>query len=339
MKETKKKFPLGKLVIAIVIVLIVAAMVDPALLFFLNEEQQAVIADFQYTYFTRHMPVQTGDGGFDAMSLVALAVLIAECWVVSFVVKLINQNLKLKNRHAETIKSLLCNCLKYVVVIYGIVFGLSILGVNMVAVIASLGVLGLIVGFGAQTLIEDVITGLFIIFEGQFHVGDIIAIDNYRGTVTSIGIRTTQITDAGGNIKVINNSDIRTLVNLSEVASVAIADVGISYAADLEKAEKVVNELCDALPSTYPGVFHDKPTFAGVQELADSAVVLRVSANVGEPDIYAARRILLRELKLAFDRSGIEIPFPQVVVHQGGGLPGRAVAPGPPCRGGTPARG
>lgn len=255
-------------------------------------------------------------GRFDAMSLVALALLIAECWVVSFVIKIFNRNVKLKSRHAETLKSLGCNFIKYVVVIYGLIFGLSILGVNMVAVIASLGVLGLIVGFGAQTLIEDVITGLFIIFEGQFHVGDIIAIDNYRGTVTSIGIRTTQITDAGGNIKVVNNSDIRTLVNLSEVASTAIADVGISYNADLEKAEQVILTLTEELPKMYPGIFHDRPTFPGVEELADSAVILRVVANVDEPNIYSGRRILLRELKLALDRSGIEIPFPQVVVHQ-----------------------
>lgn len=274
-----------------------------------------VIADFQNTYFTKHMPAQA-DGRFDAMSLVALALLIAECWVVSFVIKIFNRNVKLKSRHAETLKSLGCNFIKYVVVIYGLIFGLSILGVNMVAVIASLGVLGLIVGFGAQTLIEDVITGLFIIFEGQFHVGDIIAIDNYRGTVTSIGIRTTQITDAGGNIKVINNSDIRTLVNLSEVASTAIADVGISYNADLEKAEQVILTLTEELPEMYPGIFHDRPTFLGVEELADSAVILRVVANVDEPNIYSGRRILLRELKLALDRNGIEIPFPQVVVHQ-----------------------
>ena len=115
----------------------------------------------------------------------------------------------------------------------------------------------------------------------------------------------------------LRNSDIRTLVNLSEVASVAIADIGISYNADLEQAEQVVRELLAELPGMYPGVFHDQPTFSGVQDLADSAVILRVCANVDEPDIYSARRILLRELKLAMDRAGIEIPFPQVVVHKG----------------------
>ena len=317
MKEAKKRFPVGRAVGVAVILLAVAVLVKPELLFFLNEGQQAVIARFQQTYFTQHMPVQAGEGGFDPLSLAALALLVGECWVVGILVKLVNDRLKLKSRHAETIKSLVCNCLKYAVVIYGIVFGLSILGVNMVAVIASLGVLGLIVGFGAQTLIEDVITGLFIIFEGQFHVGDIVTIDNYRGTVTGIGIRTTQITDAGGNIKVINNSDIRTLVNLSEVASVAVADVGISYDADLLYAEKVIKDLLEELPGMYPGIFHDKPVFAGVQDLADSAVILRVSAQVDEPNIYSARRILLRELKLSLDRAGIEIPFPQMVVHQG----------------------
>ena len=315
MDRKKKRFPIGQVIAAVIIILIAAAVINPDLLFFLTDGQRAVIADFQNTYFIKHMPVQA-DGRFDAMSLVALALLIAECWAVSFVIKIFNKNVKLKSRHAETLKSLGCNFIKYVVVIYGLIFGLSILGVNMVAVIASLGVLGLIVGFGAQTLIEDVITGLFIIFEGQFHVGDIIAIDNYRGTVTSIGIRTTQITDAGGNIKVINNSDIRTLVNLSEVASTAIADVGISYNADLEKAEQVILTLTEELPEMYPGIFHDRPTFLGVEELADSAVILRVVANVDEPNIYSGRRILLRELKLALDRNGIEIPFPQVVVHQ-----------------------
>lgn len=252
------------------------------------------------------------------LRLGALALLVAECWAVNTVVQLLNKRVKLKSRHAETIKSLLCNCLKYAVVIYAIIFGLSIMGVNMVAVIASLGVLGLVVGFGAQTLIEDVITGLFIVFEGQFHVGDIVTIDGFRGAVTSIGIRTTQITDAGNNIKIINNSDIRTLTNLSEVESVAIADVGISYSADLEQAEQAVQGLLEKLPELYPGLFLDRPGYCGVQELADSAVVLRVTAKVDETQVYHARRLLNRELKLCLDRAGIEIPFPQIVVHQPG---------------------
>ena len=316
MKKRKKKIPVGKIILLLLVVAVIAAMISPGLLFFLTPAQQEVIAEFQTTYFASRNPIQSSAGAFDPLCLVSLLILAAACWGVDVVIQTVASSIKLGNRHAETIKSLICNCLKYAVGIYGIVFGLSILGVNMVAVIASLGVLGLIVGFGAQTLIEDVITGLFIIFEGQIHVGDIVTIDNFRGTVTSIGIRTTQVTDAGGNIKIINNSDIRTLTNLSEVDSVAVTDLSISYEADLEKAEAAVRQLLEQLPQKHPDIFKERPVYLGVQTLGASSVDLRISAVVEEPNIYMARRILNRELKLAMDHAGIEIPYPQVVVHR-----------------------
>lgn len=316
-KKTHKKFPAGKVIAIVIIALAVAALANPGLLFFLTPAQQGVIADFQKTYFTGNLPLSGPEGGFDAFRLLALAILVGVCWAVSTLVGLFHRKVKLKSRHAETLKGLACNCVKYAVVILGIVFGLSILGVDMVAVIASLGILGLIVGFGAQTLIEDVITGLFIIFEGQFHVKDIITIDGFRGTVVSIGIRTTQLMDAGVNIKIINNSDIRTLTNLSEVESYAVSIVGISYNASIPEAEAAVNAKLAELPNLYPDVFKVKPEYAGVENLGASSVDLKVIAKVDEAQLYRARRLLNRELKLCLDEAGIEIPFPQVVVHQG----------------------
>lgn len=258
-----------------------------------------------------------GDGvnGFDFRMLLTLALLIGEYWVVTLVLNWLSR-FKMKDNHKETVKGLLFNCARYVVAIYFLIYGLSVLGVNTGAILASLGVLGLVIGFGAQSLIEDVITGLFIIFEGQFHVGDIVSIDNFRGTVTSIGVRTTQLTDAGGNIKIVNNSDIRTMTNLSEVTSAAVVDVGISYGADLKKAEDVVNDLLARLPEMYPDVFTNTPTYGGVQALSASSVDLRIVAKVDETQLYRAQRLLNRELKLALDVGGIEIPFTQVVVHQ-----------------------
>ena len=316
-KKTQNNFPAGKVIAIVIIALAVAALANPGLLFFLTPAQQGVIADFQKTYFTNNLPLSGPEGGFDTFRLLALAVLVGVCWAVSTLVGLFHRKVKLKSRHAETLKGLACNCIKYAVVILGIVFGLSILGVDMVVVIASLGILGLIVGFGAQTLIEDVITGLFIIFEGQFHVKDIITIDGFRGTVVSIGIRTTQLMDAGGNIKIINNSDIRTLTNLSEVESYAVSIVGISYNASIPEAEAAINAKLAELPRLYPDVFKVKPEYAGVENLGASSVDLKVIAKVDEAQLYRARRLLNRELKLCLDEAGIEIPFPQVVVHQG----------------------
>ena len=314
--ETHRKFPVGKIAAMLLIAVVAAALFNPHLLFFLTPAQQEAVVAFQAAYFTANNPIQPKDGSFDPLSIVSLLILVAECWAVSELVQQFAQRVKLRSRHAETIKSLVCNCIKYAVVIYALIFGLSILGVNMVAVIASLGVLGLVVGFGAQTLIEDVITGLFIIFEGQIHVNDIVTIDGFRGTVSSIGIRTTSLMDAGGNIKVINNSDIRTLTNLSEVDSFAVATVGISYNASIPQAEKVIAGLLGALPEMYPGVFKERPQYSGVENLGPSSVDLKVIAKVDESQLYHARRLLNRELKLALDEAGIEIPFPQIVVHQ-----------------------
>lgn len=314
MKKNTKRFP-ARIVAIVVILLAVVGILWPNVLFFLSPAQKAQVAQFRMNYFTVNNPLGDGVNGFDFRMLLTLALLIGEYWVVTLVLNWLS-HFKMKDNHKETVKGLFFNCARYVVAIYFLVYGLSVLGVNTGAILASLGVLGLVIGFGAQSLIEDVITGLFIIFEGQFHVGDIVSIDNFRGTVTSIGVRTTQLTDAGGNIKIVNNSDIRTMTNLSEVTSAAVVDVGISYGADLKKAEDVVNELLAKLPEMYPDVFINTPTYGGVQALSASSVDLRIVAKVDETQLYRAQRLLNRELKLALDAGGIEIPFTQVVVHQ-----------------------
>ncbi|MEG2192754.1 MAG: mechanosensitive ion channel family protein [Oscillospiraceae bacterium] len=316
MKKTDQKtarFPIGKIIAIAIIILCVLCVVFPQALVFLSPTQQEMLYSFQQKYFSNAFPTEAGS--FDFLRLAAVGILFGTCYVLNLAVVFVADKIKLKNRHSETLKGLICNCIKYAIVIFAIIFGLSIMGVNMVAIITSLGVIGLVIGFGTQSLIEDVITGLFIIFEGQFQVGDIVSIDAFRGTVTGIGIRTTSLTDGGGNIKTINNSDIRTVVNLSHVDSYAVSDVSISYGAPLEKAEEVIGEILVQMPVMYPDVFKLVPTYGGVQELAASGVVLRVMAKVAEANIYKAKRLLNRELKLGLDRANIEIPFTQIVIH------------------------
>ena len=145
--------------------------------------------------------------------------------------------------------------LKYTIYIIGFVVALGCLGVDAAAMFVSAGVVGIVVGFGAQSLIEDVITGLFIIFEAEFEVGDIITIDGFRGEVKSIGLRTVSIIDRGGNIRIINNSEISSLINLSEVNSVAVVTVPVSYEDKLLDVEAAVKEALSELPSEYPEIF------------------------------------------------------------------------------------
>jgi small conductance mechanosensitive channel len=198
----------------------------------------------------------------------------------------------------------------------GLVWALSVLGVDLVGIFASLGIVSLIIGFGAQSLIEDAITGVFIIFEGQYHVGDIVVLDEFRGTVQNIGIRTTRIIDDGGNVKIVNNSDIRNIQNRSRADSVAVSDLSIAYECDIREVEAIIAAELPGMFERHPDVFLECPQYKGVQAMGDSAVVLRFIVKATEPNFYAAFRALNRELKLMCDKHGIEIPFNQLVVSQ-----------------------
>ena len=248
-----------------------------------------------------------------------LTFILAICvvWIIYTVLKSVLKLRASRSDHDATVATLLTGLIRYLAVIIAFIWGLHILGVNTTAVLAGAGIIGLIIGFGAQSLIEDIITGLFIIFEGQYKIGDIIVLDEFRGTVRSIGVRTTTIEDAGGNLKIVNNSDIRNLQNRSANKSVAICNVAVAYDTDLKKLEKTVNE---ALPKMYAGnenIYLSAPRYLGVEELADSGINLKFVVDVREADIFTAQRKLRRDIKILFDEAGITIPFPQVVVHNG----------------------
>ena len=239
----------------------------------------------------------------------------AMIYILYCVVKFILDRL-ISRKRSRTIATLMVGILRYMTIIIAFVWGLSILGVNTTAVLAGAGIVGLVIGFGAQSLIEDIITGLFIIFEQQYEIGDIIILDDFRGVVRSIGVRTTVIEDTGGNLKVVNNSDIRNFQNRSKNASYAVVDVGVSYNTNIPFVEKVVGDAIDAMYDANCDLYLDAPEYMGVEELADSAVILRFRVKTKEENVFNAKRQLNRDLKLLFDTYGIEIPFPQVVVHQ-----------------------
>jgi len=159
-----------------------------------------------------------------------------------------------------------------------------------------------------------VITGIFMLFEHQYEVGDIIVVGDFRGTVTQIGIRTTSITDTGGNVQIVNNSDIRNLINRSNDLSFAVCDIGIPYQGYLRKAETLLEEVLPTLPGAYPDLFPKNPSYLGVQQLdiGNDAVILRISAEVTEKNIYSAQRALNRTLLLAFEDAGIPNPVAEL---------------------------
>ena len=183
------------------------------------------------------------------------------------------------------------------------------------AIVAGVGVLALIVGFGAEKLIADVVTGFFMLIENKYNVGDYVEVGGFRGKVTAIGLRTTSIEDGGGNIKIVNNSDMTNLLNRSDLSSRAVCTIGIPYETDLEALEAKLPAMLDALYAAHGDVFLSRPSYLGVEELGDSAVVLKFVAEVQDKDIFSGMRILNHDIFLAFRRLGVECPFPQMDVH------------------------
>lgn len=211
---------------------------------------------------------------------------------------------------------LLQSSIKYILGFIGFIFIVLAWGVEPTTLLASLGLLGLVVSFGAQGLVEDILSGLFLIIENQYQVGDIVLLDDFRGRVDNLGLRTTRFVDPlNYDVRIVNNSEVRSIINLSAESSVAICDMSIEYGEDLIKVETLLNEHLLTLKDKYP-IFETIPKYVGVAELADSAVILRITVQCDESNKGPARRVLNRELKLLFDRNNINIPFPQLVVHK-----------------------
>ncbi len=233
---------------------------------------------------------------------------------ISFVVRLA---LKLLLPYFKKLKGLLTiiiSVIKYVTVVIWLFFVLTAFNVDTTVILAGIGIVSLIVGLAIQPLLADIIAGLFIIFEDVFNVGDIIVADGFRGTVKEIGMRHTQIEDAGGNIKVINNSDIRSLVNMTNQLSLASIEMCIEYGESLERVEAILKDNLANIKEAIPEI-KEGPFYKGVSALADSSVNLKFIAKCEETAKYQVERDMNREFKLLFDKYNINIPFPQIVIN------------------------
>ena len=246
------------------------------------------------------------------LQVLAMAALVLLC---ARVLGFLLGRIKPKESKAKTLISLFSSLLHYVAALVILCWGLSILGVNVNAIVASVGVVALIVGFGAESLVADVVTGIFLIFENQYNVGDIVEVNGFRGVVKDIGIRTTSIMDTGENIKIINNSEMKNILNRSDNVSRAVSDIAIPYETDLEALEEKLPQLMEDILERRKDVMLSAPRYLGVQQLAESSVVLRFVVEVAEKDIYSGARTLNRDLWLGFRKLGVECPFPQVDVH------------------------
>lgn len=218
-------------------------------------------------------------------------------------------------KRKRTIAKVTNSMIKYFVGILMILIVLSIWGVNVAPALAGLGILGLVIGLGAQRFINDLISGFFIVFEHHFDVGDKIEVQGFKGEVTSIGLKTTKIKNWKGEIKIVNNGEISTLINFSRNPSVAVVEFGIAYKENIQQTIDLLNTELPKLRLNFPMIIED-PKILGTIDLASSSVNLRAIAKTLNEEHYAVERAMRQRIKEILDEHGIEIPFPQVVVHQ-----------------------
>lgn len=219
-------------------------------------------------------------------------------------------------RKTKTINSLINNLIKYFIVIVDIVMILDIFGIDTKTLIASLGVVGVVAGLAVQDTLKDFVAGMSIILENQYRVGDTITVKGFRGEVISLGIKSTKIRSLTGEVMIIANHLIEEVINHSLDKSVAIVDLPVSYSTNIDKLEKVLSNLFNEINGTISGVTGDIKIL-GLQSYDDSSICFRIVCDTKPMEHFQVERELRKLIKNCLDKNHIEIPFPQVVVHNG----------------------
>ena len=224
--------------------------------------------------------------------------------VINYAIKLLTKLCFGLTDKGKTLANVFASLLKWVVIIAIVLIILSVWGVNTATLVTGAGILALVVGLGAQSLIADILAGIFMVLEGEYVVGDIVIIDNWRGKIVSIGIRTTQLEDVGGNVRIINNSEIRSVTNQTKHQSVANCSISIASDQNLENVENIIKSALAEVKQKIPAITEDI-VYKGVSNITEISIWLLFSAKCYEEDLYQVQRDLNRELKLVLDKNNI----------------------------------
>ncbi|WP_409327970.1 mechanosensitive ion channel family protein [Staphylococcus pseudoxylosus] len=261
-------------------------------------------------------------------NLIMIIVYVVAAWIIlHFVNKGIAQFFKIQNKskngnkkRSKTLISLVQNVVSYVVWFIVLTTILSKFGISVGGIIASAGVVGLAVGFGAQTVVKDIITGFFIIFENQFDVGDYVKISNSgapvaEGNVKSIGLRSMRINTISGELTTLPNGSVGEITNYSVINGEAIVEIPVSITEDIDKVEDELNDSFEAIRSKYY-LFISTPEVVGINSITNNEIVLRISAETIPGEGFTGARILRKEILKLFKLKEIKMPQPMMVQYE-----------------------
>ncbi|MGE5590263.1 MAG: mechanosensitive ion channel family protein [Bacillota bacterium] len=238
--------------------------------------------------------------------------------------------LTMDNRRARTLVPLVRSLLRYVVDVVAVLSLLSIFlpPETLQPILASAGVVGLAVGFGAQSLVKDIIAGFFILYEDQFAVGDYITTGTYSGVAEDIGLRITRLRDFSGAVHVLPNGVIEAVSNMSRGRMRAMVDVSVAYEEDLPHVLEVLRQVSADIAREFGETVEAGPEVLGVVNFGPSAMDIRIQAQTRPMEQWGVERALRHRILEAFEREGIEIAYPKQVFLQGRDRPRPAADPG-----------
>lgn len=268
-----------------------------------------------------------------------ILIILVVAWVAQMVVRRVVRRLRMHfagRTHGEEAKRIetLARVVRYaLIVLIFLVAGMLILnevGVSIAPILGAAGVVGVAVGFGAQSLIKDYFTGFFLLVENQIRVGDVVEIAGKSGLVEEITLRRVKLRGYDGSVHYVSNGLITTVTNMSTEYANAVIDVGVAYKANIDAAFEMIREVGRGMradPIFAPRILDDIE-LAGVESLADSAVVIRCRIKVLPLEQWSVRREFNKRVKEALERAEIEIPFPQRTIYFGNALPKEASSVG-----------
>jgi len=225
-----------------------------------------------------------------------------------------NLKFTLDEKRSKTLEAILKSVLRYTIYFIGIIAIISQIFGNIVLTFAGIG--GVAVGFGAQSLIKDIINGFFILFEEQYSVGDYVHIDDKSGIVESIELRVTKLRDFSGDVHIIPNGLISKVTNHSIGYQRFLVEIDIAYEEDIDKAIEVLNNMCENFKEKNKNLI-EGPAVAGVSALKDSAITIRIVGKANAMSQWEIEMELRKEAKKALDKAHIEIPYPKRIIING----------------------
>ena len=227
--------------------------------------------------------------------------------------RFVKKNLE-KRKHAVTMAKLLKSIIKYAILILSSIIILDIWGINIGPVLAGAGILGLVIGLGAQSLINDFLSGFAIIFENHYDVGDVVEIDGFKGTVLEVSLKSTKIISWLNEVKIIANGNIKSVINFSKEPTVSYIDIRIGYEEDVNKVINLLEEKLVTIKDYFPQVI-EGPNVIGVSELANQGMIITITLKTIANEQYSVKRAINKFVKEIFDENNIKIAYDQVVVH------------------------